>query len=80
MIKAIFIAPSYQQAEYWANQWGYRSREWRYINNCVPQHTYGYWNPDVPAFSCGDREPSNPMWRELEMRGFTVYDAESLAC
>lgn len=80
MIKAIFIAPSLAEASYWANQWGYKGNEWAYINTEEDgnwrQRIQGFYKPDFPAYIVGSQGLSSPLWRDLEARGFTVYDGQ----
>lgn len=81
MIKAIFIAPSIREAQFWANLWGYKqhSHDWLYINCDQPDRIRGMrGSPDLPVYTCGSEGPGSGMWMELEMRGFTVYDAQSI--
>lgn len=76
--KAIFIAPFRSQADYWANQWGYKYGEWDYVNNEELRGIYGWWQPDIPVYVCGTDDPSEELWLELRIRGFEVYNAETL--
>lgn len=77
-MKAIFIAPSKQQATFWAELWGYKTGEWKYVHIDEVSQILGYYNPDFPAYTCGTDGPRSDMWLQLEMRGFTVYDAQSI--
>ncbi len=55
MIKAMFIAASYQQACYWANQWGYNKREIKYVPMLGEWHhnLVGMCKPEYPVYVCG---------------------------
>ncbi len=80
MIKAFFFASSYQEASYWANQWGFRQNDFKFINIRSHTNLLGYYNPDIPAYVCGSEYPSDRslFWRELVMRGFEVFDGQDL--
>lgn len=79
MFKAFFIAPTYKQASYWADQWGYSLDEIEYVPASDWTHLLGYDAPDQPAFICGDEFPKHQVWNELIRRGFNVFDAQDLA-
>ena len=79
MLKAIFIAPSFEQARYWANQWGYAAQEWKYARNDSAGHDLrGYRNPDIPAFIVGNRPPTEQTIIGLTISGFEAYDGEDI--
>ena len=58
MTKAYFIAPSHQQAAFWAAEMGYGRGEWRFL---FSEHDYrGRFPSELPVFRVGDPscEPS----------------------
>lgn len=76
-LKAIFIAPSFQQALWWAEHvWGFERSEWVFLPTGRHDSIQGIRNPGFPAFFCGDVRPSEAMERELEIRGIRLYNAE----
>lgn len=79
MLKAIFIAPSYRQADYWANQWGYRESEWKYVSTRGEEHKlFGYHESEILVFYVGTRFPDYATDFQIRTRGFTVYDGQDL--
>lgn len=78
MIKALFIAPSYQQASYWARQWGYKQTEWMYVDEEDPYVLFGFKSPDIPAFAVGNGYLSNETLSQLEIRDVRTYAGEDV--
>jgi hypothetical protein len=80
-VKAYFVAPSLHEATYWAELWGYRRPEWRFINDMRSMHGFiNHGSPTFTAFICGSSEPDH--WDEIiermEAHGITVMDAQSI--
>lgn len=80
MIKALFIAPTYSEAGYWAEQWGYSKDEWSFAVSTGDWRSkiFGFYEPDYPCYIVGSEGPESELWRELESRGFTVYDGQDI--
>ena len=75
-IKALFIAPTYEFAAYWAGQRGFGTEDWAYANVTEPEKLFGFFAPDYPAYICGSSGPDDPVWTELKSRGFEVFAGE----
>jgi hypothetical protein len=48
-IRALFLAPTFSQAEFWSRQWGFRRPEWRYVRE--QRDLEGVRG--LPVFVCG---------------------------
>jgi hypothetical protein len=83
MIKAIFLATTYQAACYWAQQWGFQRNEVHMITPDRPESMHG-WGADIPVYLCGpiaDARQNERMWHiidHLEACEITIFDAQEM--
>lgn len=70
--RALFIAPAYHEAAYWARQWGFGPTEWTYL---TPVLMYGLRNDDGDGivYVCGSRPLDDGIVSYLRSVGFDTY-------
>lgn len=83
--RAIFLSSTHEAGRYWAIQWGYRKSEVLIVSPTQQERIMGLRpDPDVPCFICGptvfdnDRDRLEEIVEHLQMRGFTILDAQEM--
>lgn len=79
--RALFIAPSYQQASYWMQQWGYKPNEAKWLNPYDPSSYQGYRFRE-PIYFCGSEWINSSVYESMMIRirmdGVEIIDAQDI--